>query len=218
MITSSQNEGVHGLYSDRSDLVVTPPIGTKNKDKVVKETEIVVTAIKTESSEKDGVGEFIEFSNFKLKKNAYGGNQSWYVSGHEKETRYEEDAKYRNKYTNMENTGCGPVAATNILMYYVQQNFGNVGRKLYKKSIITQADFLEFMEIMYDAIPQTRGVEFIGFKKTAGVWFIGNFINSVNKYALSKNVKLKSKSYNNFSNDINGARNFIREGLSKIVL
>lgn len=146
-----------------------------------------------------------DFVNF-LNDSAYGGNQGWYES---------EGLTYGK---NMNNTGCGSIAAANVLMYYAQVDYQGVGSKIYTNpKYIEKKDYILFAEELYhDYVVQTVGWSDFNGKATSslGVWTISQVSSGIIRYAKKRGVSLVSHTLSNkIFNPLEKAVEFIGEAL-----
>lgn len=143
------------------------------------------------------------FTNFK-DLDSYGGDQDWY--------------RNVNKQ-NRKNTGCGSVAAANVLLYYIQQDIPLISDKLSKsyfkdKNSITKKEFTNFMNDLYlKYLGQTIYTNFFNNELSFGIWSIHRFCKGLKKYATSCDVKLTEHYISNSNNSFNNAKLFIETAI-----
>ena len=133
----------------------------------------------------------------------YGGNQDWF-----------EDE-------NMQNTGCGSIAAANVLFYY--------GREWVDDNIVfagvpTFEEFIRVASVIYNRfIRQSFSrtlTPLFGRGNTWGVWFMSTFARGLVESALVgseiiNGIKLGSQTINNSSASYDQAVNFIKTALQQ---
>ena len=151
----------------------------------------------------------------------YGGDQGWFP------------------LHNMRETGCGPIAATNVIYYYAQTN--RLLNNLVDEPFPTWEQFtFDATRIYHLYTPQTITIpipippitpstllspiipviptQFIN--KSFGVWFIDTLANGVVRFARGNNVRMRSHTLSNRGNETArrqsypGAVQFIKAGLS----
>jgi RHS repeat-associated protein len=155
-------------------------------------TEITQLAIEISNT-----GTFITFNGGTY----YGGDQGWYKS---------ELSKGQAGSTKAE-SGCGSIAATNILAYYAQRNTNNKGAQLLPthvtSSTMTRADYINFANDIY-----MNYVHQIVWG--LGVWSSDSFIEGMLEYGKTRNVTLKAYRLGNNDASWEDAYDFIKTGLS----
>ena len=127
----------------------------------------------------------------------YGGYQKWYY-----------DDQAWNNHQGYVNTGCGPVAAANIAMYYmVTKEIPNYFYDVNGNSV-SQKDYKHLMNIMYEKIDQ-RYIPYI----PQPILTMDQFVAGMEKYMKANGVDPNShKLYDNKAN-ASEAGNFISEAL-----
>jgi hypothetical protein len=180
------------------------------------ETETVVksfidgiVAIETERKK----GEYFNFNSNTYV--GYGGAQQWYkeaiffngVTGWDKA-----------KGEKMDFTGCGSIAATNIIYYYAQQ-FSPLFAKIKTSNGLkntnkepTQAEYMHMAFSVYNNYTM-QTIPKIG----TGIWFIDSLCDGIIKFAQERGISLKKHTLTNkiltSDNSFSHAVDFITEGL-----
>ena len=141
-------------------------------------------------------GKFVDFSN----NPAYGGNQRWFRS------------------PRMQDTGCGPIAATNIIFYYAQTG-RLLGTLVGRPPHSYDEDFTGYATKMYsEYTPQTIQIPFTrdGYDTPVsfGIWFMNTLVNGVVNFARRDGVTLSRHTINNSGlTRYDRAVDFIKAGL-----
>jgi hypothetical protein len=174
-----------------------------------------IVAIETE---RNGQGKFFDFNNVNIDKvsavPAYGGFQKWY----EDISLFTGVAEWNlKKGETMNKSGCGPIAATNVIYYYAQQ-FNASFAKLKTPNgfqdtpkIPNQTEYTRMAFSVYnDYTRQT-------FISGTGIWFIDTVCDGIVKFAQERGVSLKKHTLTNkvlaSNNSFMQAVDFITEGL-----
>ena len=150
-------------------------------------------------------GQFVNFSGT----SDYGGNQRWF----ENEINLP-DITQANR-DRMADTGCGSVAATNIIYYYALTNrlFGNIVKGSLPPSM---EEFINYAATMYTTYT----------KQTIpglGIWFIDTIANGVVTFARRESIELRPHILTNARRNLNSkepiisyddAVTFLKQGLN----
>jgi len=167
-----------------------------------------IVAIKTERNNQEKFFDFDDINN-------YGGHQNWYTDGN----IFNGFAGWEpEKGEKMDISGCGSIAATNIIYYYAQQfndafaklktpnGLQDTPRKPDKKEYMTMA-FSVYNNYTMQTIPG------LGW----GIWYIGPLCDGIVKFAKERGVYLKKHTITNkilaSKNSFKQAADFITEGL-----
>ncbi len=174
-------------------------------DQTLKDSNIVVTK---KQNTKNNTMDFnflaytidvkIDFFNvdYKGDKKYYGGNQYWFRDW------LGNDIKHQS--------GCGPVAAANIIAYYMLKGKLNTHISSYGLSgspIVLGGQFIDLMNLMYDSyVTQSTA-------PGLGVWYMDDFVSGVEKYMKQQGGIPNTSQINDFSTNGSDAADFILKGL-----
>ena len=133
--------------------------------------------------------------------NDYGGDQTWFLT-------------ILNKSL-WNDTGCGPVAATNILFYYAQNK--SFGVFLFSNAYPTEKEFITWAALNYEVYtPQSLIIkDKNGNTQSFGVWFISTISDGMVFFAKRRNIVLTPHTFDNEASSWLSAANFIIKGLEK---
>jgi hypothetical protein len=117
----------------------------------------------------------------------------------------------------MEGSGCGPIAATNVIYYYAQQLNDDSARQQISGGLQgtagqpTQAQYMQMAFRMYNDYTRQTSIQ------GSGIWFIDKVYDGIIKFAQKRGVLLKKHILTNKAlapgNSFRRAANFITEGL-----
>ena len=130
----------------------------------------------------------------------YGGDQQWYTD--------------LLKLPDKDFTGCGSVAAANLLLYYMSVNYGGIGAGFDASTFdnMTAEQFINFANYLYDQyVRQTIPIPGVN----TGIWFISTVTNGVNNYLNdSRSIRLQEHGINNYTKQTyQNAADFVKQGL-----
>jgi len=166
-----------------------------------------IVAIETERNNKRI---FFDFSDY----NGYGGHQSWY----EDEVLKGVAGWNPTKGKRMNESGCGPIAATNVIYYYAQQ-FTPLFAKLKTSKglqdtdiVPTQKDYIHMAFSVYNNYTMQTIPE-VGW----GIWFIDPLCDGIVRFAKERGVNMTKNTLTNkiisSNNSFRQAVDFITNGL-----
>jgi len=154
--------------------------------------ELPVAELKTE---RENPGTFVAIADTG-NNDSYGGDQTWYQT-------------ILNK-PDMNKTGCGSIAAANIIYYYAQTC--DSGRNLVSAQFPTQIEYTDFAANIYCRyIKQT--VKFPNHP--LGVWSVKAVSSGLKKYFRQRKTFIKKHLLKNGIYSFKDAAEFIKEGLDK---
>ena len=169
-----------------------------------------IVAIETE---RNWQRKFFEFSD--PQPHPYGGFQGWYKQG----DLFTNDTDFRRKKgASMDGSGCGPIAATNVIYHYAQQFNASFAKRRFPDGfqdtpvIPTRKEYIHMAVDVYNSytMQTVPGLPL-------GIWFIDPLCNGIVRFAQDRGVSLKKHTLTNkvlaSKNSFRQAVDFIIEGL-----